>query len=195
MRAGGVKVVCVKTIFIDSIVILDLTVKQIEHLNLTYEKLTKTNPDIPNEQITPGQKVMLKVSGVSDAAYIWIDKNNNKILGTSTTPEYLVRPYNSRWYEVRVDDMCIISDTVFVPVIFPTAITPHFADDFNDYFLPELGCRMIIFNRYGQKVYEGYDGWNGEYRGKTADPGAYFYVVNLPDGEVKRGTIEVVKIK
>jgi hypothetical protein len=54
---------------------------------------------------------------------------------------------------------------------------------------------MLIFNRYGQKVYEGTDGWKGDYAGKLADPGAYFYVLYLPDDKVKKGTIEVVKVK
>lgn len=39
--------------------------------------------------------------------------------------------------------------------------------------------------------------WNvvETYNGKLADPGAYFYSVELPDGNVKKGAIEVVRVK
>jgi hypothetical protein len=56
-----------------------------------------------------------------------------------------------------------------------------------------------IFTRFGTKIYEGPNGWNGSINGsmngskEVAAPGVYYYVVQLPDGNVKKGTIEVFK--
>jgi hypothetical protein len=38
------------------------------------------------------------------------------------------------------------------------------------------------------------NGWDGFlHDGKLAVPGVYYYVVTLPDGNVKKGTIEIFK--
>ena len=176
---------------LDSIVTLNLTVNQPHYLHLTYEKLTKENSEV----IAPGQEVTLEVTGVSNVDYVWINKNSNKILGTSTTSEFIIRPYESHWYEVKVDAPCVIGDSVFVPVVWANAITPYDSDGYNDTFLNGTDIKLTVFNRYGQKVFEGIGGWNGKYRDKIVDPGTYYYVAELPDGDVKKGTIAVVKVK
>ena len=74
----------------------------------------------------------------------------------------------------------------------PTAITPFNSVGLNDVFLK--GRDVIIFDRYGNRVYEGTDGWDGTTKGGVADPGVYFYdaVIN---GRNYKGTIEVVYFK
>jgi gliding motility-associated-like protein len=57
------------------------------------------------------------------------------------------------------------------------------------------GHHVYIFNRYGQEIYEGSDGWDGYYRGVLADPGVYFYEVEMKNGVTHKGSVEVVKIK
>jgi len=42
-------------------------------------------------------------------------------------------------------------------------------------------------------VFEGNDGWDATINGKLAMPGVYYYVVTLPDGNVKKGTLEIYK--
>lgn len=73
----------------------------------------------------------------------------------------------------------------------PTAFTPYNDNPKNNVFLK--GYHVQIFNRYQQSVFEGYDGWNGEYNGKLADPGTYFYRLWKKDGRMIKGTIELVK--
>jgi hypothetical protein len=75
----------------------------------------------------------------------------------------------------------------------PTAITPYTRDGLNDVFMK--GHHVYIFNRYGQEIYEGSDGWDGYYRGVLADPGVYFYEVEMKNGVTHKGSVEVVKIK
>ena len=41
-------------------------------------------------------------------------------------------------------------------------------------------------------MFEGSDGWDGTYRGVLADPGVYYYDLNMKKTSLK-GSIEVVK--
>ncbi|MCR5496650.1 MAG: gliding motility-associated C-terminal domain-containing protein [Paludibacteraceae bacterium] len=77
--------------------------------------------------------------------------------------------------------------------VIPTAFTPHFQDDMNDHFMP--GYEVYIYDRYGNLVCHSEDGWDGTYRGEVATAGIYVYAVVMKDGEMRKGTIEVVKSK
>lgn len=66
------------------------------------------------------------------------------------------------------------------------------ADDLNDKFMN--GFNVVVFDRYGQKVFEGENGWDGR-RGNSpsfVDPGVFFYQVVMKNGKVEKGTVEVV---
>ncbi|MBR6105578.1 MAG: gliding motility-associated C-terminal domain-containing protein [Paludibacteraceae bacterium] len=73
----------------------------------------------------------------------------------------------------------------------PNAFTPYNGNPKNDVFMK--GYPVKIFNRYQQMVYEGTDGWDGQYNGQLAEPGTYFYVLVKKDGRTLKGTIELVK--
>ena len=55
------------------------------------------------------------------------------------------------------------------------------------------GREVVIFDRYGAKVFEGNNGWDGTHKGRMVDPGVYFCKVVLGGGVVLNGSIEVVK--
>ncbi len=67
--------------------------------------------------------------------------------------------------------------------------------------LPLTDClgnySITIFNRYGQLITTvGTEGWNGRVRGKPADAGVYYYVLEYTSGNEKKqlkGTVEVIK--
>ena len=61
----------------------------------------------------------------------------------------------------------------------PNAFTPHNVDGKNDIFVK--GLNLTIFNRWGQKLYEGTEGWNGKYNGNRVSSGTYYYVIKLSD--------------
>lgn len=110
---------------------------------------------------------------------------------------YRFIPTDSALYYVLIGDgVCpaMPSNVVSVDVMdkLPTAITPYNSIGLNDVFLK--GRQVVIFDRYGDRVYEGSDGWDGSTRGGLVDPGVYFYdaVIN---GRNYKGTIEVVYIK
>lgn len=102
----------------------------------------------------------------------------------------------SFYYAIVGNGVCpaVVTNLVQVDIIkeIPTAITPYTKDGLNDEFM--LGHHVIIYNRYGQVIFEGDNGWDGTYRGILADPGVYFYSVDW-QGTVQKGSVEVVKIE
>lgn len=117
-----------------------------------------------------------------------VDANKFALASVSDTADY---------YVLITDSVCPAaqSNVVEIAVLdeLPSAITPYTLDNLNDAFMK--GYFVMIFNRYGQKVFEGEDGWDGKIDGVLVDPGVYFYDTRLKDGSVVSGTIEVVKIK
>jgi hypothetical protein len=92
-------------------------------------------------------------------------------------------------------------DSARVEVLWPTVFTPHKVDGKNDTFVKDMDPQFYtrIYTRYGTKIYESPNGWDGSVggsmngKGGVAVPGVYYYIVDLPDGNVKKGTIEVFK--
>ncbi len=97
----------------------------------------------------------------------------------------------------------ISSDTKFYAIWvpedeleIPTAFTPHSNDGMNDIFME--GYEVYIYDRYGDVITHSNNGWDGTYKGKTATPGVYVYVLIDKKGNSERtikGTIEIVKAK
>jgi hypothetical protein len=114
-------------------------------------------------------------------------------------PRYFIdTPMDTTIYYVALSDgVCplIPSDLFKVDVLpsLPTAFTPYVIDGLNDIYME--GRTVVIFDRYGAKVFEGDNGWDGTFKGKLVDPGVYFSKVILGGGVVLNGSIEVVKVK
>jgi gliding motility-associated-like protein len=93
------------------------------------------------------------------------------------------------------------TDNVVVNVPFPNIFTPD-GDGINDVFLGGEKYRnrefhLEIFNRWGNRIYYGENGWDGVYQGKEVAPGDYFYAVRIknPYGEERliKGSVTVVR--
>ena len=129
-------------------------------------------------------------------AYTWL-VNGNEVDVDGL--EHSSNLYIDTKFEVTATNRCD-SDTkeAFVEVLWPTAFTPHNDNGKNEDFAK--GMYIIVFNRFYTKIFEGLDGWDGTINGTMNDskniavPGVYYYSVKLPNGEVKKGTIEIVKI-
>ncbi|MCX7696408.1 MAG: gliding motility-associated C-terminal domain-containing protein, partial [Bacteroidales bacterium] len=68
----------------------------------------------------------------------------------------------------------------------PNVFTPN-GNDMNDRFLK--GIFVKIFNRWGQLLYEGSDGWDGTYQGEPVNEGTYYYLIEFINPEL--GTYRV----
>lgn len=127
------------------------------------------------------------------------DEEDELIFNTDAKNSYIEDiPEDTTFYYVTIDDgVCpsAASKLIRVDVLthLPTAFTPYVKDGLNDIFMERHP--VTIFDRYGQKVFEGKNGWDGTHNGAMADPGVYFYTVVMIDGTVMKGTIEIVYIK
>jgi gliding motility-associated-like protein len=114
--------------------------------------------------------------------------NMYELIGLQDTASY---------YVLMLDSVCpaVPSNVVAINVVkdLPTAFTPMNSVGLNDTFME--GYPVVIFNRYGQKMVEGQNGWDGKCRGEYVDPGVYFYEIILKDGSKHKGSIEVVYFK
>ena len=99
----------------------------------------------------------------------------------------------SEYSVVASDGVCpSATSSISLEVKLPTAFTPFVVDDLNDTFM--RGFTVMVFDRYGQKIFEGDNGWYGR-KGDSdefVDPGVYFYKVVMKNGKVEKGTVEVV---
>lgn len=77
----------------------------------------------------------------------------------------------------------------------PNAFTPGDGDGINDIFGKDYD--LVIFNRWGQAVYEGNEGWDGKHNGKDVSPGTYYYILEIFDHNnnktVLKGSVTVIR--
>ena len=82
-----------------------------------------------------------------------------------------------------VKEYVLISDEL---IFVPSSFTPN-GDNYNEYFKPDglsaiASYEMVIYNRWGAKIFETQDasqGWDGNYMGDPAPQGGYAYYINL----------------
>ena len=76
----------------------------------------------------------------------------------------------------------------------PNAFTPD-NDGINDIFGKDH--KLIIFNRWGQAVFEGTEGWDGTHNGRNVSPGTYYYILEIFDHNnqktVIKGSVTVIR--
>jgi len=88
----------------------------------------------------------------------------------------------------------------------PNTFTPNgdgANDEFRVYYKSVKDFNMVVFNRWGRKVYESSnpaDGWDGTIANGLADPGVYFYIIEAqgynPDEKKKlQGPIHLIRGK
>ncbi len=132
--------------------------------------------------------------------------------------EITVTPFETTTYTVTVTTVpgCFTTDevTVFVSkpddVFIPNVFSPN-GDGFNDLFTIYTGSsvqaikKFTIRDNFGSIVFEALDfignnfisGWDGSFRGKRVNPGAFIYHVQVEylDGEIKDffGTVTLAK--
>ncbi len=133
----------------------------------------------------------------SDPTRFELEDEEDELLLSSTSKDSYIEdiPADTAYYYVTIDDgVCPASASSLIRVDvltqLPTAFTPYEKDGLNDIFMERHP--VTIFDRYGQKVFTGENGWDGTHKGVLVDPGVYFYTVTMIDGTVMKGTIEVV---
>ncbi|GIV34939.1 MAG: hypothetical protein KatS3mg031_2474 [Chitinophagales bacterium] len=147
-----------------------------------------------------GESVQVQVlsdSGVQ-LSYQWIPAVG---LSCSDCPTPYITPLRDTFYMVIATDAYGCSDTISVfldvlnpvnpsgdidPIFYvPNAFSPN-GDNHNDVFRVELtdyaSFRLLIFDRWGEKLFESRDpsvGWDGTYHGELMMPGVYVYYLDI----------------
>lgn len=146
------------------------------------------------ENVIIGGDIILYADPVkgSPSTYEWFCDGVSFAVTSSNQVSYL--PESTSEYSVRASDGFCPSATssLSLDVKLPTAFTPYVVDGYNDLFMH--GFNVVVFDRYGQKVFEGDNGWDGRRTNSQSfvDPGIYFYKVVMKNGKVEKGTVEVV---
>ncbi|NTW32760.1 MAG: gliding motility-associated C-terminal domain-containing protein, partial [Bacteroidetes bacterium] len=148
----------------------------------------------------------------SGLSYFWTPANS---LNNSNSPNPIAAPTTTTTYYVTIVDIygCSYLDSVTVYVIdvlcdesqifIPNAFTPN-GDNKNDKVFIRSNILnsiyFVIYNRWGEKVFETYDigkGWNGTYKEKTCDPGVFDYYMKgicINNKEfIKKGNITLIR--
>lgn len=99
---------------------------------------------------------------------------------------------------VSTIEPCAVPDVIPSPldslINIPNVITPD-ADPSNQTFVVEhlpANSQLTIYNRWGIKVYTSTN-YKNDWDGENHSAGTYFYVLTLPDGTNRAGSITVIK--
>jgi gliding motility-associated-like protein len=156
-------------------------------------------------------KTFTQLNAVGGKSYLWQQGND---LNDSTVSNPIAKPRKTTLYIVKGFDNngCKNTDTVTVNVgidnktgnyNMPTAFTPN-NDGINDcfglkYWGTVTNLDFSIYNRFGERIFYTKDPakcWDGIYKGKLQNVGAYVYVIKAITvcGEVnKKGTVVLMK--
>ncbi|MFN8243644.1 MAG: gliding motility-associated C-terminal domain-containing protein [Ferruginibacter sp.] len=163
----------------------------------------------PDFTILSGSSVTLQGAGTG-SGIVWTPPTG---LSATNILNPLANPTSTTTYTLRItnDNGCTATDDVKVTVI-PYCIKPANAftpnnDGFNDKWVVVNnggGCtkriEVVVFNRYGSKVYESSDyqnDWTGTYKDKPLPDGTYYYTIKyvlVNDSEVSmKGDLTILR--
>jgi gliding motility-associated-like protein len=158
-----------------------------ESMNLkVFEPLPIENK--PDDLYFCEHEIEVVTVGYNGFNFMWNDGTIGRSILPEKSGEYIVS-FN------QFETGCQVSDTIFIEVedciercvvLAPTGFTPD-GNGVNDIFRVVTSCdegfsyfRLYVHNRWGELVYQTEnprDGWDGNYKGRTAEIGVYtFYV-------------------
>ncbi len=179
-------------------------------------ELALTAEVVGKDTICPGETATLLATATGTGTiftYIWTPAAS---LNNPNSPNPTARPDVETEYTVTAtaDGLCpqtasvkiyFMGDQCIEPYIFvPKAFTPN-GDESNDHFIVRgvniKELYMVVWDRWGEKVYETEDtqalGWDGTYKGASLTPDAYAWYVKATCGNgavyEKKGNVTLLK--
>jgi len=143
-----------------------------------------------------GDSVVAFIVGTYDSVFWSTGERTNSII-IRESGYYFVQGFLDGCYGEKYFSVSAVEDH---SVRIMTVITPN-GDGFNDRWeilnLAEIEpCQADIFDRWGQKVFSAspYNNeWDGTYNGKPLSNDTYYYFLRCLDGNLQKGTINIVK--
>jgi gliding motility-associated-like protein len=138
---------------------------------------------------------VVNLEGITDAVFDWTHPDGTTHTGGA---EYDITEGDTGVYTVSVTsaDGCSVAQSIQVDNTYcriPKGISPNGDEWNNEFDLSNLKVQhLIIFNRYGLKVYEKnnyVNEWHGQSTSGDLPTGAYYYVATLSAGKQKTGWV------
>jgi len=176
-------------------------------LVLTVHPKPQLQLSVSDTLIVIGNSTNITVSGADN--YLWRPSTglscvncSNPVASPETTTSYCVVGTTNQGCS---DTVCITIhvDTDCGQLFLPLAFSPN-GDGNNDVWKVYGHCiksiELLIFNRWGEKVFESYDaneGWDGTFRGKALDTDVFVYMatITMRDGEVKKLKGDIILLR
>jgi gliding motility-associated-like protein len=162
----------------------------------------------PDIFVRTGQSATMAATISNPSAYdfLWTP---SLYLSANNILNPVVSPLDNQLYVITATDKlagCQASDSVWVKIAstiyVPNAFTPNGDGRNDDWRIPALeaypNCRVSIFNRYGQKIFESRGNsrpWDGRFKGAAQPMGAYIYIIEPGEANMKplQGTITIIR--
>jgi len=138
-----------------------------------------------------GNNVVITASPTTYNSYTFFENSVNVQSG----PKYVyetTKLVSPTWiYVIAEENNCYSpKDSIWINIRpIPNAFTPD-DDSFNSLFLQ--GVNLEVWNRWGESIYKGDDGWDGKYNGKIVAKGTYFYAIRVSESNIIKGTVTVI---
>lgn len=158
-----------------------------------------------NTYVLPGDTVQLNTDSDALYSYLW---TSNATINNNTIANPVASIESSTWIIVQVTDTnnCRTYDSIYITlqdcessIYIPNAFTPN-GDNTNDGYRIYGNCiqlnQLLIFNRWGEKVWETKDmekEWNGYYKGALQPSGVYVYWLSYNQMTTKNNVGKEVK--
>lgn len=151
---------------------------------------------------TYGSVLIIAKSGYKK--YLWNNLSTQPTLNVSQPGQYNLTVTDNNNCKAEEKILVIKKEGCIKGFYIPTAFTPN-NDNKNDLFKPLifgnlLKYKFIIYNRYGQPLFETTDinsGWNGKLKGDIVNTNGYIWICNYQlEGEkevTKKGTVLMIK--
>lgn len=154
----------------------------------------------PHQELCYGDALIITVPGYAD--YLWSTGSRSGSIPATTFGTYYltVKDFNN----CTGTDSIILTRKNCIPIAVPNAFTPN-GDSKNDIFKPTINQAVsnysfIVFNRYGQKVFETREygkGWDGRYKDKEQPTGSYVYRISFTNifgwNAVENGSVLLIR--
>ncbi|MFQ5335328.1 MAG: gliding motility-associated C-terminal domain-containing protein, partial [Flavobacteriales bacterium] len=165
-----------------------------------YDSIVITTDD---HLICPGTLIDLtsQISGgTGDFTYTWSGDGD---IQNGTSSSATVIPPNEGTYTLEVEDNCGNKGIGEIEVQFddceitiPNVFTPN-GDGLNEYFYivnldKHPQSKLVIYNRWGEKIYESTD-YQNDWDGDNHPDGTYYWILNMLDGSDDHGYITIIR--